>query len=873
MNNMNNESKMFFTYELDEAGNPRFTKVGIAHEDGSFSSEDFDAERHMPMLSQFLADKGIEGDDLLGEAERRGVFARFNEEEFDRDALMNFLGIDAEENLGVPTGTDDNDADNDETDNNLDNDDDEYGDDPVTPDPTDVSDELDDDDEYDNFKTKNDHKVAKRIGASVLAAGAVAGGLALFHSCSQEEVEEEKQTVEENLDDLYKNMTEEQRAFFEPTFTAVENFNARTTEDGTFKLDEDKSTLHITVDEAIALNIILNDYSADELYSVFGTLEFDTTNLMNLARSAYSKLSTYYMNATKASGLSALINDETAREFFERHENAVIEFNNNPSTDLSDQVIKGLYYDYVYGGSTGEYAKINNDGVAWFATSAGFGFELANRNVEEFLRINNVSEEEIQKYQEAAATVGMSLNQITTSELLTGINEEIDIDVIDEINSKSLCAAVTAQTRDKVDALQMKQQIATTIIATNARETLVEGLKKIGANSLANKVMVSDINITPELLDEISAHNKDGNQLVEDYHGLMNSINDKEAKLMAILEIAKEKYNVKSEVDIPDLVNNRFRELEKAKDEVIVEQGADGIPVVDGEDYQEMTPENKEEFVQENGVVIGQTTTVVEEEVKEEDLTPEEKVEVKSQEAILTEIETLKNELITKGVNDAVTYTDEVGAYNYSGKIVIPYNGQEVDASNMSLFNIVAYASAFGDGATNINSSDAQVQERMSSDVARVTSEIDSLSSEAKQYLENQYGSDWRSQFINESYKDGYTKQIDGSLSEARAMGDQLRQTAEEEYNKAQAEVDRLNKEKAETEMPTTPEPVQPEATTPTEPTQPEDPNLDPNYGMEDEQPYIPSTTIDEPLHYISDEEWEAAYGTVVSENGTVKVK
>ena len=52
----------------------------------------------------------------------------------------------------------------------------------------------------------------------------------------------------------------------------------------------------------------------------------------------------------------------------------------------------------------------------------------------------------------------MSLNQITTSELLNGINEEIDLDVIDEINNKSLCAAVTSQTRDKVDALHMKQQ-------------------------------------------------------------------------------------------------------------------------------------------------------------------------------------------------------------------------------------------------------------------------------------------------------------------------------------------------------------------------------------------------------------------------------
>ena len=45
---------------------------------------------------------------------------------------------------------------------------------------------------------------------------------------------------------------------------------------------------------------------------------------------------------------------------------------------------------------------------------------------------------------------------------------------------------------------------------------------------------------------------------------------------------------------------------------------------------------------------------------------------------------------------------------------------------------------------------------------------------------QNQYGSNWREQLINETYKDGYAKQVDGSLKEARVMGEQLRKTAEE---------------------------------------------------------------------------------------------
>ncbi len=863
MNDMNDKpKKILFTY-IEEAGNLKIKDVYILRE-GHLQREAFDSEKHLKRFGEFFKDNGVSG---VKEAEEKGLFERVSEEELNVEKLNEFVGDDIVRVTGMKKST-------------------------PEPNPYDIDDDYDLDDEEEELKP--DRKGLKRA-AAIAGLAVTIGGLALSHSCSQEQIVDEKN--EQDLDDLFKNMTDEQKAFFEPTLKAVEEFNTRTTEEGTFKLAEDKSTLHITVDEAIALNIILNDYTADELYDVFGTLEFDTTNLMNLARSAYSKLSTYYMNATKASGLSVLINDETARAFFERHEQAVIDFNNNPSTDLSDKVIKGLYYDYVYAGSTGEYAKINNDGVAWFATSAGFGFELANRNVEEFLRINNVSEEEINKYQEAAAKVGMSLNQITTSELLTGINEEIDIDVMDDIDNKSLCAAVTAQTRDKIEALNMKQQIASTIIATNARDQLAEGLKNIGQNSLANKVIASS-DITPELLEEISAKSSDANQLVEEYNGRISSVTDREAKVLALIEIAEEKYNIKSEIDLPDLINNRFRSLQK-EDKLETEIGDDGIPIVDGEEFNKLPESEKDDFIKENGVVIDSSTTTTTEEVSKDELTKEEQQQAESQERVIEEVDALSNKLITKGVNDAITYTDEVGAYKYSKTIVIPFNNQTVDTSNMSLFNIVAYASAFGDGANEISSSDSQVQARINNDVTKVTSELDSLSSEAQSYLQNKYGSGWRTQFINDTYRDGYTKQVDGSLKEARAMGAQLRQTAEEEYNKAQEEVDKLNKEEAvqQPQQPTVPEnpgidendpnlnpgtgedekPIEPEK--PVEPENPgidlDDPNLNPDYGQEDEIPYEPKVAeIEEPAYYLSDEQWEAAYsGNAVVEEAPTKTR
>lgn len=864
--------KILFTYRKDENGNAQIDEVFTSYEDGEFTRERFMPEWHMKDVNDLLDEKGLSGN--LQEAVREGIFASVDADKEDsEDFIFNFFP----EHLGNDRGAEDQSVP--PLDNNFFDDDDEYEGrkekrrrkrkekDPITPvtGGSGNNNFFDDDDEYETEKA--DHHIARNIAAGTLAASAVAGGLLLFHSCSQEQIDEAKENQES--DDLLANMTEEQKEFLGSVFDAVEAFNTRTTEDGTFKLDADKSTLHMTIDEALALKVILNDYSSEELYNVFGTVSWDTTDLMNWARSAYSKYSTYCMNATKASGLSTLINDGAAREFFENHEDDVIAFNNNPVTERSDEVIKGLYYDYVYGGSTGEYAKINNDGVAWFSTASGFGFELANRNIEEFLRINNVSEEEIAKYQEAAAEVGMSLNQITTSELLNGINEEIDLDIIDEINNKSLCAAVTAQTRDKVSALNTEQQIKRSTTAALAASSLKIGLKEIGATSQANKIPNGTTsNLSGELLDEIRDLSKDGSALVEEYQRSVNSSEAEEAKLLAVLDIARAQYEIKEEIDLPDLINNRFRTKEK-KDELVAGVDEDGITVVDGEKFNELSKEEQDAYIRENGTVVNETTITTEQPVSKEDLTPQEQQQVASQEAILKEIESTKNNLITRGVNDAVTYTDQAGAYKYSGTIVIPYNNEAVDTNNMSLFNIVAYASAFGDGG-NINSNDPQVQARMNKDAEKVTGEINSLSSEAKQYLQNQYGSNWREQFINESYKSGFTEQVDGSLREARAMGATLRETAEREYKKAQEEADRLNQ---------TEQPVTTPATNPTPAPTPDDPNLNPDHGQEDEKPFNPSenknfqSMITEPFVYLSDAEWEAAYGNSMTEESPAKAK
>jgi len=858
-------NKIYFTYKYDNDGQISINRVFINY-DNKLVQEEFDPKKHMPLFSEFFKDNGITGPDPILQAEEKGIFARFDESELDKSTVDAFLGVEpSTPSVDAPVEVSDND----------------YA--------------LDDDEDYlADDELEEDNSKLKRAGAFILGGAAAAGMLVGLHGCLQQQVDEAK---EEASDDIYKNMTEEQREFFEDTFKAVEEFNDKATKEGNFKLDNDKSTLHLTVDEAVALRVMMNDYTADELYSIFGTLEFDTNNMMTLARSAYSKLSTYYMNAKEPSGLAQLINDEDARAFFERHENAVIEFNNNPSTELSDKVIKGMYYDYIHGGSTGEYAKINNDTVAWLATSTEFGFELANRNMPEYLKVNSVSQEEKEQYGDAVIEKGMKLSKITTSKLLTGINEEIDLDILDEVNQKSLCAAVTTQTRDKVDSFKMKQQIAVTIATTNAKETLVEGLRNINANSLANKVLASDT-LSTELLDEIRAHNSSASNLVEDYNGRIASITDTEAKIVAALELAQEQFGLTSDIDLPDLINNRFRQKENVKTTTTTTTTKDKIPTVDKEVYDNVPDNKKEDFIKENGVVVSTTTTQTQVEVKEEDLTPEEKKDAVDQKKVLKEIDDVSNQYREAGVKDAVAYTDDAGAYDFKNDDVTnPYNKEKKNLDDMSLYNGVAHGTAFGNSDVQnevnaINSGSSQVQTSMDAYSKDERTQLRNLlSPEAQAYLKDKYGSDWLEEFMDQTYEEAFETQVDSSLNSARSMGAELKKSAKEAYDKAQKEVEAMNNQTTtSTTTPTTTEKPKTETTTtntttteqtktetttpttaPTNPTQPEvDPNLDPNYGQEDEIPYI-AGGIEEPLYYMSDSEWEAAYGTTTTSLGKTK--
>lgn len=195
--------------------------------------------------------------------------------------------------------------------------------------------------------------------------------------------------------------------------------------------------------------------------------------------------------------------------------------------------------------------------------------------------------------------------------------------------------------------------------------------------------------------------------------------------------------------------------------------------------YQQWNDMNHEEQVshaKENGEVVEQYTTTTEEPVKEENLTPEEKVEVSEQIEEIEDSITAEN-AYARGAVDANSYANESGAYNYSGRIINKVNPnapEDITDRVNTLASIASAAYAFN-GET-ISSSNSQIQQRLDSDVEEFKDEYSANDSAVS------------------SYKDGWLAQIEAELQSAVEQGKITRKNAENAYKKAIAVVEESNK-------------------------------------------------------------------------------
>lgn len=229
-------------------------------------------------------------------------------------------------------------------------------------------DEVENEDELDtradklekNYNKKKAAKIAIGVAAGVLGAAGIAAAVTSCNKNTNKNKNEE--STNKSFESLMNSMKkdDERRVFAENVFSVTEALNSKVLDKDVFALEEDgEATLHFTYDEVAAAKLVLNNYTSEEMYKIFGTDEIDTNDIMVKYQSFTTKMSLYAMNGKAPSGVASLISNEANRTWFEKIENSIVEFNKAPNSTNADKVIRTFAYFYNHGinGSDG----IEND--------------------------------------------------------------------------------------------------------------------------------------------------------------------------------------------------------------------------------------------------------------------------------------------------------------------------------------------------------------------------------------------------------------------------------------------------------------------------------------------------------------------------------
>ena len=211
-----------------------------------------------------------------------------------------------------------------------------------------------------NYNKKKAAKIAIGVAAGVLGATGIAAAVTSCNKNTNKNKNEE--STSKSFESLMNSMKkdDERRVFAENVFSVTEALNSKALDKDVFALEEDgEATLHFTYDEVAAAKLVLNNYTSEEMYKIFGTDEIDTNDIMVKYQSFTTKMSLYAMNGKAPSGVASLIENEANRTWFEKIENSIVEFNKAPNSTNADKVIRTFAYFYNHGinGSDG----IEND--------------------------------------------------------------------------------------------------------------------------------------------------------------------------------------------------------------------------------------------------------------------------------------------------------------------------------------------------------------------------------------------------------------------------------------------------------------------------------------------------------------------------------
>ena len=180
-----------------------------------------------------------------------------------------------------------------------------------------------------------------------------------------------------------------QKEFLNDTARLITKFHEQTHKENNFRLEEDdEHYLDLTLDEVISLNIMLNEYSEEEMTEIFGSYKLDSQKIDSSIKSLYDKLIVYYMNAKEKSYISDIIKDEEKKKMFEDIEEKVLRFNNASSLNLDD-----IYNDEIYQKITSSNFE---DFKSYIQIIPFMGAIMKNSNLEENSKIISNNQEKLE---------------------------------------------------------------------------------------------------------------------------------------------------------------------------------------------------------------------------------------------------------------------------------------------------------------------------------------------------------------------------------------------------------------------------------------------------------------------------------------------
>ena len=152
------------------------------------------------------------------------------------------------------------------------------------------------------------------------------------------------------LDDAdISGATKLQEEFLNKLFGTITKYHEQTHKKNNFRLKEDGDNyLDLYLPELLSLDLVINDYSQEELNELLGNLTLTKEDLNAHIENIYVNLVVYYMTAKEPSGISDLIKDEDKKALFERIEGKVLSLNKDYSEEkmqdfLSEDIVQAVF--------------------------------------------------------------------------------------------------------------------------------------------------------------------------------------------------------------------------------------------------------------------------------------------------------------------------------------------------------------------------------------------------------------------------------------------------------------------------------------------------------------------------------------------------